>query len=112
MIIVQVETRKKVVLGDRTRIVVSDAGVPEHMLLEVIRETPVDGARICTWPDGHVELFNWNSALQLIGPGDSRLLPENLRHAGTRWYVESGRIYSIEGNQVRRVAEVPRAQAA
>lgn len=109
MTAIKVETRTKVQLGGRTRMTVAEATVPEHLLLDVIRDTRVDATRECTWPDGHTETFGWNHALQLVGPGDSRLLPGYLRHEFAKWYVESGRIYQIAGNQVTKLAEVPRA---
>lgn len=105
---IKIETRKKITLGGRTRIQVGTSEQPEDAVLWIVEQTPVDCARDLHWPDGHVEFFYWNNALQLVGPGDSRLLPENLRHESAKWYVESGRIYQIVGNQVRKLAEVAR----
>lgn len=91
--VITVETRKKVVLGGRTRITTSTAVVPEHLLLDVVRQTPIDAARDCYWPDGTLEAFYWTRGLALAGPSNSRLLPAIFRRDTGRWYVESDRVY-------------------
>lgn len=108
MTTIKVETRTKVQLGGRTRITVAEATVPEHLLLDVIRQTPLDAARECTWPDGHTETFGWTSGLQLAGPSDSRLLPAEYRRVGGKWYVESDRVYTFGGSWMPQALAVQR----
>lgn len=91
---IRIETRRRIRTRQGiTRIVVTEGFAADDGLLQIVRNTPIDAYRVLTWPDKHVEVFDWTPGLQFAGPSDSRLLPEGLRREGGKWYVESGHIY-------------------